>query len=65
MTGEAGIFEALLFAAPGGAQSPQMLLANEAEQFRPHRPGVLLDEAEQFLHTLVIELNLGAEELVQ
>jgi hypothetical protein len=55
------ILEALLFTTRVNNHPLQMLLADDAEQFRTHRPGVLLQETQQLLHALVIDLCLGAE----
>ena len=56
-----------LFGSPPAftQQLPQMLLADDAEQFRAHRAGVLLQQTQQLFHALVIDLGLGAEEPVQ
>ena len=59
------ILEALRLAAEPHNQPPQMLLADDAEQFRPHGPSVLLQQLQQSPHALVIDLSFRTEELKQ
>ena len=44
MFGADKILEALRLTADADAQLPQMVGTDDAEQFRPHRPGVLLQQ---------------------